>query len=115
MIAGRLTMRAQVERNQASGDDGWGNPIAAVFANHGTPVACFIWSISAEKTQDGEKTAQIETFRGLFALGADLAADDRLASVTDRQGNALIAGPLLVMGPIERKHTHLEANLRRIG
>lgn len=115
MIAGRLTMRAQVQRDSASGTDGWGNPVAADFVDHGDPVACFIWSTAASKTQDGEKTAQIETFRGLFALGADLAAEDRLASVTDRQGTAIIAGPLLVMGPIERKHTHVEANMRRIG
>lgn len=115
MIGGRLTMRAQVQRNQATANDGWGGPVAADFVDHGVPVACFIWSPSARKVQDGEKTAEIEQLRGMFALGADIEAEDRLASVTDRQDNELIAGPLRIMGPIQRKHTHREAALERIG
>lgn len=115
MIAGRLTMRAQVERDQATGADGWGQPNAPAFAAIGVPVPCFIWSVKATEIQDERKTAQIGDFRGLFALGADLNERDELASVTDRQGAVLIPGRLRVEGPVERKHTHLEAVLKRIG
>ena len=113
MIAGRLTMRAAVERNQATGTDGWNNPVAPDFAPVGT-LPCFIWSTASRELVDGQKTAMIEDVRGLFALGADLAEGDEIASVTDRAGNVLIAGRLKVEGPVQFKHTHLEAALRRI-
>lgn len=114
-IAGRLTMRAQVERNSATGTDSWNNSVAPVFAPVGNPLPCFIWSRSSREVVDGDKTAMIEDVRGLFALGADLAEDDELTSITDRAGNVLIAGRLKVEGPVQHKHNHLEAALRRIG
>jgi hypothetical protein len=115
MIAGRLTMRAAVERNQATGKDGWGQPGAADFASTGDPLPCFVWSEQMAELVDGRKTALIGDFRALFALDADLAERDEIASVTDRQGVEIIAGRLRVEGPVERKHTHLEATLKRIG
>ncbi|MBB5987430.1 hypothetical protein [Sphingobium lignivorans] len=115
MISGRLTMRAQVERNSATGKDSWGNPIAPVFAPIGAPIPCFIWSNGTREIVDGDKTAMIEDVRGLFALGADLAETDELASVTNRKGAVLIVGRLRVDAPVQHKHTHLEAVLRRIG
>ena len=115
MIAGRLTMRAQIERASSTGTDGWNSPNAGSFSPLGDPVACFVWSGSSTQLIDGQKQAQIEGTRGLFALGTDLRPGDRLASVTDRKGAVLIAGPLVVEGPVQFKHTHLEAMLRRIG
>ena len=115
MIAGRLTMRAAVERNQATGTDAWGAPVGAQFASIGEPVACFIWSKQSRELVDGSKTALIEDVRGLFALGADLQAGDEIASVTDRKGTVLIAGRLKVEGKPQFKHTHIEAALQRIG
>lgn len=114
VIAGRLTMRAAIERNTASASDGWGGPVAAVFASTGAPVACFVWSVSAEGVKDGGKVAEVEQFRALFALGADVRANDEIAAVTDRRGAAVLPGRLRVMGPVQRKHTHLEAGLERI-
>ncbi|SCW61784.1 hypothetical protein SAMN02927924_01696 [Sphingobium faniae] len=114
MIAGRLTMRAAVERNQATGTDAWNNRVGPDFQPVGT-LPCFIWSNSSRELIDGQKTALIEDVRGLFALGADLAENDEVASVTDRAGNILIPGRLKVEGPVQFKHTHLEAALRRIG
>lgn len=114
MIAGRLTMRAQVERNQATTKDAWGQPVAADFQPHGDPLPCFIWSEDTAEIVDGKKTAMIGDFRGLFALGADINEKDELAGVTDRQGSVLIDGRLRVEGKPERKHTHLEVTLKRI-
>lgn len=108
-------MRAAVERDQAVGTDSWGNRPAPAFASIGDPLPCFIWSTKAEDVTDGAKVAEVEELRGLFALGAGLMAGDEIAAVTNRAGAVLIPGRLKVMGPVQFKHTHLEANLRRIG
>lgn len=115
MIAGRLTMRAQVERNQATGNDAWGQPVAPDFQPHGDPLPCFVWHETSKEIEDGRKTAMIGDFRGLFALGADIAEQDEIAGVANRAGAVLIDGRLRVEGPVQRKHTHLEVNLKRIG
>lgn len=114
MIAGRLTMRAQVERNQATAKDGWGGDVEPDYQPIGDPLPCFVWTPSERAVRDGSKTAMIGTMRGLFALGADIAEGDELPSVTDRAGQVLIAGRLKVQGEVQFKHTHLEADLRRI-
>lgn len=114
MIAGRLTMRAQVERDQTTATDGWGHRGAPDFQPVGDPLPCFVWSNSSREVVDGNKSAAIEDLRGLFALGADLEAGDELASVTDRRGAVQHYGRLKVEGPVQFKHTHLEAALRRI-
>ena len=113
MIAGRLTMRARVERNQATGKDPWGNPVAPVFAPLAT-LNCFVWSKVSRELVDGDKTAMVEDMRGLFALSADIREDDEISAVRDARGNAIIPGRLRVEGPVQRKHTHLEAALKRI-
>lgn len=115
MIAGRLTHRAAIERNMATGEDDWGNPLPPQFQSIGAPVKCFIWSNSSRELVDGAKTAMIEDDRGLFALGADVRAGDEIASVTDRKGNTIIAGRLKIEGPVQHKHDHIEAALQRIG
>lgn len=114
MISGRLTMRANVERNQASAKDSWGSPVAPVYASIGAALPCFVYSNKASTVSDGDKTALFEELRAMFALGADLVANDEIASVTDRRGIEIIPGRLRVMGPVQRKHTHVEAALRRI-
>jgi hypothetical protein len=114
MISGRLTMRALVERNQAAGEDGWGNPVAPDFQPIAT-LPCFVWSNASREVVDGDKTAMVEDMRALFALGADIREDDEISSVTDRKGAEIIAGRLRVEGPVQFKHNHQELALRRIG
>jgi hypothetical protein len=115
VIAGRLTMRAHVERNVAAGTDAWGQPVAPNYQPHGNPLPCFVWSPGAREIHDGDKNAQLTELRGLFALGADLNENDEIAQVTDRVGKVLwFGGRLKVEGPVQFKHTHLEAALRRI-
>ncbi|WPZ06579.1 hypothetical protein [Pelagerythrobacter marinus] len=108
-------MRAQIERNQVAENDNWGNPLPPVFAPIGDPLPCFVWSNSSREVVDGSKTAMIEDMRAMFALGADVREADEIPQVTDRQGNLLVPGRLKVEGPVQRKHTHLEAALQRIG
>lgn len=78
-------------------------------------LACFIWSKSSREVMDGTKDAQIGDMRGMFALGADIQGEDEISAIIDRAGQVIIAGRLKVIGPVQRRHTHLEADLRRIG
>lgn len=115
MIAGRLTMRAAIERNQAVGTDAWNNPVAPDFQSTGDLLACFVWSNQSRRQFDDTKTVEVEDMRAMFAIGADIRTNDEITAVTDRQGNALIPGRLRVDGPVQFKHTHLECALQRLG
>lgn len=114
MISGRLTMRAVMLRNTAAGTDPRGHQLPPVWTANGT-LRCFVWSNASREAVDGDKTAMIEDMRGLFALGSDIDEGDRVSAVTDKAGTVLIAGPMEVEGPVQRKHTHLEAALKRVG
>lgn len=114
MISGRLTMRAEVQRNTASGSDAWNNPVEPVFTALHAALPCFAWSDQSRELTDGGKTAMIEDMRAMFALDADIAEDDEIVAISDRQDNVIIPGRLKVEGRVQRKHTHLEAALQRI-
>lgn len=114
-IAGRLTMRARVERDTATGTDSWGGAVAPAFTVLHNALPCFVYSPSARELVDGTKTAQIEDLRIMIGLGVDLAEDDEITTVMDRLGREIIPGRLKIEGPIQFKHNHREAALRRIG
>jgi hypothetical protein len=114
MIAGRLTMLAVVQRNTASGTDGWGQPLPPVWSTIGT-LRCFAWSNQSREVVDGDKTVMVEDMRAIFLLGAGITDADEITQITDRRGNVIIPGRLKVDGPVQRKHTHLKAALKRLG
>ena len=115
MIGRRFTMRAHVERNVATGRNGWGQPVAEDFQ----PLAelpCFAWVPKAGvDIVDGKKVALQQDVRMMFALGADVDAADRIAKITDRRGGTLHHGPLRIEGEIDFKHNHREVALVRVG
>ncbi len=115
MIAQRLTMRAQLMRDEATGTDAWNNPVPPVMVPIGAPLACFVWSKASRELVDGTKTAMVEDLSAMFAIDADVRAGDELGDVTDRKGRTVVAGRLRIDGPVQHKHTHLEAALERIG
>lgn len=114
MSRGRMTMRAEVERNTAAGTDAHGHPVAPVFASTGAPLPCFVWSTASRQAVGAGKVALVEDLRVMFPLGADLRAGDEIARVTDRLGRTLVAGRLRVEGEPQRKHRHIEAALERV-
>lgn len=59
--------------------------------------------------------AGIEEVRVMFALGADVRDQDEISAVTNKVGETLFAGRLRVDGPVQFKHNHLEAALKRVG
>lgn len=115
MIGARLTHRAVVERNVATGEDAWGGSTAPDFQPLHSALACFAWSNQSRELADGMKTAMIEDLRLLVSLDADLKEGDEITSITKRNGDVVITGRLKVEGPVQFKHNHLEAALQRIG
>ena len=107
-------MRAEMERNQATGTDGWGNPLPPDYQPNGT-LKCFAWSNQSREIVDGQVSALVEDMRAMFALDADIAVDDEISAVTDAAGTEIIPGRLRIEGAIQRKHTHLEVALKRLG
>ncbi|MEL7447111.1 MAG: hypothetical protein AAGK02_15090 [Pseudomonadota bacterium] len=115
MIAGRLTHRAEIERNQATGTDAWGGDIAPVFQQVHAALPCFAWSKQSRELVDGSKTAMIEDLRVMFALDADVQEADEIVAISDRAGTVVMQGRLKVEGRPQFKHNHIEAALQRIG
>ena len=97
-----MTMRADVSRESATGDDDWGRPSRGAFSVVATDVPCKVWSSTANSIREDGQEVVIETIRAMFPSGANIQADDRVTSVRDRLGRTLYTGPLAV-GPVVRK------------
>lgn len=113
MISRRLTMRAAVERNVATGKDSWGQPVAPDYQPHAT-IHCFAWSPAAREIMDGDKVAAIQDVRIMVGLNADLRVDDEIAAITTKGGDSVFPGRYRVDGPPQFKHNHVEAPLRKV-
>ena len=107
-------MRAEVERDISTGKDSWGQPAAPNFQPHLT-LSCFAFTPSSREVMDGDKVAAIQDVRIMFALGADVTEADEIASITNKAGDVLFAGRYRVDGPVQFKHNHVEAPLRKVG
>jgi len=108
-----MKMRAQFERDGATGVDGYNNPVTPVFANHLQPIPCYVWTSSRPEIIDGVKTAMVEDIRAIIPKGIDVTEKDRVASIRDRRGSVLYSGPILIESVI-RQDAHLELKLNRI-
>lgn len=101
----------QIDANAGQTDD-YNNPLPENWQAHAT-VACRVYSKMRKEVIDEDKTALIETIRGLFPLTADVSEAYRISNVKDRLGNVLFAGPLSI-DTIVRRKDHLESMLERI-
>lgn len=113
MIGQRLTMRAMVERNVATGVDNWGHPVAPVFQPHAV-VPCFAYTPASKDVIDGDKVATMQDVRIMFAIGIDIKAADEISAITNKAGSILFAGRFRIEGPVQYKHNHVEASLRKV-
>ena len=113
MISQRLTMRAAVERIVATGNDGWGQPVTPDFQPY-AELPCFAYTPSSRDLIDGDKVASVQDVRIMVAVGSDIEDSDEIAGITDRAGNVLFGGRYRVDGPVQFKHNHLEAPLRKV-
>ena len=113
MSRGKMTMRAAVERDTASGTDAYGLPVAASFTALHSALPCWVWSKQRRQLTDGGQDVLVEDMRALFALDADIAEGDQLASVKDRKGTEILSGRMKIEA-LQRKHRHVEAALERV-
>jgi hypothetical protein len=115
MIARRFTMRAQIERDVATGKDAWGGSAAPDYQPRGE-LRCFAWAPKVGvDVVDGKKAAIKQDVRMMFGLSGDLLPGDRVAQVTNAQGDKIyFRGPLRIEGEIDFKHTHYEVALVRV-
>ena len=108
-------MRADVERNTASGTDGYGHAVKPSYTTLAT-VACWIYAdqgVSDVHVVDTKKTGDVSQWRGLFPLDADIIEADEIANIKDRLGVTIIPGRFTIDG-IFRKHRHIEIALLRV-
>ena len=91
-----MKMRAEVERNTATGVDDFGHPIKPKFTaltyNGLATFPCWAWSNTDREVVDGDKNALVEDFRAIFPRRADVVAGDQIAQITDRRGVTLFGG-----------------------
>ena len=106
---GKMTMRALVERDTATGTDEFNQAAKPSFTVLAT-VPCWAWSRQRRAVVDGDKSALIEDMRAMFPLGADVAAGDEISAIQNRRGAVLFPGRLRIQ-TMQHKHDHQEAAL----
>lgn len=106
-----MVHRASLQRNMTTGTDRLGQPAAPSWSTV-EELACRAWNRRREAVRDGEKVVTVQSLRAAFPKDADIREGDRLASITNRRGTVLYAGPLQVE-EIVWQPTHLECHLER--
>lgn len=116
----RMTQRTVIERlvdPAPPGDvDDWGNtiPAASVWTVVTSAVPIWVWSSIKREATGPESTTVVDDLRGIVARALDIRESDRLNGVTDRRGNVVRAGAILIEAVIDRRD-HKELVLRSIG
>ena len=114
----RMIRRAVLERDVSVGADDYGNPPAPTWQALAAPLPCYVWSqhkkaVVANHAPGQPGVVLVEDLRALFPLGADVRQGDRVSQFTDRLGNVIVSGPLLVE-TLQRRPDHQLAMLRRL-
>lgn len=109
---GKMTMRAIVERDTATGVDDFGQPVKPDFTPLAT-VPCWAWSSTDRLVVDGDKSALIESFSAMFPKEADVKEGDEIVNITNRRNVILFPGRFQIE-TIQFKHDHLEADLEAV-
>ena len=110
-----MTMRATVERDGATGTDGFGMPNAASWASHIASQACFLYISRKGEREiiDGTKTVVLASQKVLMPLGTDITENDRITSVKDRIGTVLAANTMRI-NSVVRRHNHIELSVTEV-
>lgn len=93
--------------------DAWGGQKTPEWKNHLTELPCRAWTNAAREPVDEEKTATYEDRRLSVELETDVTEADRIASVTDKNGNTVFAGPMNIEGVLNYPD-HMELILEHI-
>ena len=109
----RMTMRATVQRDSATGSDGWGQPNAVSWAAHLPSLACWYWTKDEREVIDGVKTAILANHTMMVPLGTDITEDDRVTAIKDRLAGNLISNAMRVHA-VFRRRTYLHVALEEV-
>ncbi len=112
MTRGRLTMRADLERNTENGTDAHGHPATPVFSVIGR-IATWVYSKVRREITDGDKLTVIEDVRAFFSKTADVQQGDEISDIRDRLGQIVMDGRYRIE-TIQRKRRHQEAGLLKV-
>ena len=108
-----MTMRAKVERDTSTAEDGHGHPVSPSWADHIISLPCYVWTQRRPEIVDGTKVGMKEELKGIIPAGIDITEKDRLVSVKNRRLKLIFAGPLGVES-VMRMDSHLELTLTGI-
>ena len=109
----KMTMRAAVQRDGASGTDGFGQPNAASWASHLSSLACWVWTPSEREVVDGAKTATIGSHKMIVPRGTDITEDDRITAITDRRASTIIGNTMRILSVVDRGN-HLALDIEEL-
>ncbi len=112
MSRGRLTMRADLERNTEAAKDDYGHPATPVFSVIGR-IATWVYSKARREITDGDKLTVVEDVRAMFSQNADVQQGDEISNIRDRLGQIIMAGRYRIE-TIQRKRRHQEAGLLKV-
>lgn len=106
-------MRAHVQRNQAAGEDPYGNPNPPDWQTLHASLPCRTWFEGERQVTDSNKTAAVEDRKVIVPLGTDIEPGDRILTVKDRLGAVVFTGPAKIEAAGNRKD-HIELSLEEV-
>lgn len=111
----RTTVERLVDPAPPGDVDDWGNtdPAAAVWTAVTLNVPIWVWSAVKREGIGPEATVVVDDLRGIVERALDVRASDRLNGVTDRRGNTVRSGVILIEAVIDRRD-HKELVLRSV-
>jgi len=117
-VRSRMVHRALVQRDAGGAADGYGNPPAPTWQTLHEALPCWYYIPAARSFQGGETVRERgiivqEPPRLLIPNGTDITEQDRVFSVSDRQGNVIAPVVSLIIS-VTPHHDHIEVALRAI-
>lgn len=103
--------RATVERDGATGHDGWNGPVAPEFAPLEAEQPCDFWVAGEDLLTGPNANAALERQRMLVPKTADIAIGDEIAEVRNESGATISAGRLKVVADLPMEPSHRELHL----
>lgn len=119
-VRARMTHRAMIQRDMALPENGGtvdalnqaGLPDwSTVISEDGVP--CWLRTESGSVAVSASEFVTVERLEILLPLSAAVRKEDRVATVRDRQGTTILAGPMRIVAVLPH-HTHQEAQLERV-
>jgi head-tail adaptor len=109
----QMRMRCTIERSADVSDTGGGWTQGWTTVASGVP--CHWWAVAGQEIVVGDQVVRGATDRMIVPLNTDVSARDRVATVTDRNGNQIVAGPVLIDAVLRRRdHLALQLSSRSL-